>query len=51
MSSLDKLSVRISALILMIALFGVAIHYLNVDIAANQKTLDQRKADDKALSN
>lgn len=48
MSFLDKFSVRISALILMIFLFGVAIHYLNVDIDANQKTLDRREADDRA---
>jgi hypothetical protein len=48
MTYLDRLSVRISAVILMIALFGVAIHYLNVDIGGNQKTLDQREADDKA---
>jgi hypothetical protein len=48
MSSLDRLSVRISALILVIALLCVATHYLNVDIDANHKTLDERQADDKA---
>jgi hypothetical protein len=48
MSSLDKPSVRISALILVIVLVGVATHYLDVDIDANHKTLDQREADDKS---
>ena len=48
MSSLDKLSVRLSALILVIVLLGVATHYLNVDIDANHKTLDERQTDDRA---
>ena len=48
MSLLDKLSVRLSALILVIVLLGVATHYLNVDIVANHKTLDERQADDRA---
>jgi hypothetical protein len=48
MSSLDKLSVRFSALILVIVLLGVVTHYLNADIDANHKTLDRREADDEA---
>ena len=48
MSSLDKLSVRFSALILAIVLLSIATHYLNVDIDANHNTLDQRQADDKS---
>jgi hypothetical protein len=48
MSSLDKLSVRISALILVIVVLSIATHYLNVDIDANHNTLDQREANDRA---
>jgi hypothetical protein len=49
MSSLDKLSVRFSALILVIVLLSIATHYLNVDIAsAHHNTLDRHKADDKS---
>ena len=49
MSSLDRLSVRFTAIVLAIVLLSIATHYLNVDIdATHHNTLDQHKADDKS---